>query len=140
MASEEGRRLHKEAVVDGSMEIFFRLASAFHTQAEPAFCGLGTLVNVLNALEVDPGTVLMGAWRWYSESMLHCCVDLEEVKLRGLTLDEWACVARCQGLAVDLVRSNGASVADFRSAVAKSCSSTSQVVCVSYTRSETRAQ
>ena len=67
MSSEEGRKLHKEAMSEGGMEIFFRLAEAFHTQAEPAYCGLGTLVTVLNALEIDPGTVLIGAWRWYSE-------------------------------------------------------------------------
>ncbi|KAL3892690.1 MAG: hypothetical protein SGPRY_014882, partial [Prymnesium sp.] len=47
--------------------------------AEPAYCGLGTLVNVLNALEVDPGIKSIGSWRWYSEEMLDCCVDLEEV-------------------------------------------------------------
>ena len=52
MSSEEGRRLHKEAMAGGGMEIFFRLAEAFHTQAEPAYCGLGTLVTVLNALEI----------------------------------------------------------------------------------------
>eukprot|EP00966_Prymnesium_polylepis_P107681 2493173-Prymnesium_polylepis.1 len=80
MSSDKGRRLHKEAVADGSMEIFFRLAEAFHTQVEPAYCGLGTMVNVLNALEIDPGHVWIGSWRWYSEEMLHCCVDLEEIK------------------------------------------------------------
>ena len=24
-----------------------------------------------------------GSWRWFSERMLDCCVDLEEIKVRG---------------------------------------------------------
>ena len=133
-SSEDGRRLHKEAMSAGGMESYFRLAEAFHTQAEPAFCGLGTLVNVLNALEVDPGTVLMGTWRWYSESMLDCCVDLEEVKRRGLTFDEWGCVARCQGLAVEMARAADSSLTAFRAAVVRACTSTTHILCVAYSR------
>ena len=49
-SSEEGRRVFREALALGTMEGFFALAEQFHTQAEPAFCGLGTLVTVLNAL------------------------------------------------------------------------------------------
>ena len=64
----------KEAMAAGGMECFFRLAEAFHTQNEPAYCGLGTLVMVLNALEVDPGEVWKGSWRWYEEKMLGCCM------------------------------------------------------------------
>lgn len=116
------------------MEIFFRLAEAFHTQAEPSFCGLGTLVNVLNALEFDPGASSVGSWRWYSESMLHCCVDLEVVKVKGITFDEWGCIARCQGLAVEMVRAQNATIDDFRAAVVSSCGSTNRVLCVSYSR------
>jgi len=114
------------------MEAFFRVAEAFRTQDEPAFCGLGTLVTALNALEVygtcgqtsadhvcclsertclpgrarssldpacqvDPGEVWKGTWRWYVETMLDCCVDIETVKAHGITWDTWACLARCQG-------------------------------------------
>ncbi|KAL1519269.1 hypothetical protein AB1Y20_022798 [Prymnesium parvum] len=134
MSSAEGRLLHREALLAGGMEIFFPLAEAFHTQAEPTFCGLGTLVTVLNGLEVDPGVVLVGAWRWYSEAMLPCCVDLRRIEAEGLTLDEWACVARCQGLAVEMTRAEDATLDDFRSAVRLSCASTTHALCVSYTR------
>ena len=70
MSSAAGRTLHAEATADRTMECFLRLIEAFHTQAEPAFCGLGTLVNVLNALEVDPGEVWKGTWRWYVRDFL----------------------------------------------------------------------
>eukprot|EP00964_Phaeocystis_antarctica_P026928 scaffold15154_cov75-Phaeocystis_antarctica.AAC.2 len=73
----------------------------FETQSEPAFCGLGTLVTALNALEVDPGELWKGPWRWYDAKMLwfglgydarmlDCCVDLDEIAERGLTFDECA--------------------------------------------------
>jgi hypothetical protein len=37
----------------GSLEGFFSLSEQFHTQAEPAYCGLGSLVMGLNALGID---------------------------------------------------------------------------------------
>jgi glutathione gamma-glutamylcysteinyltransferase len=48
---------------------------------EPAFCGLGTLAMVLNALGVDPKRVWKGPWRWFSEQLLDCCEPLEVVKV-----------------------------------------------------------
>ena len=39
-----------EALIDGYMTCYFPLAAQFRTQEEPAFCGLTTLVMVLNAL------------------------------------------------------------------------------------------
>ncbi|KAJ1372897.1 hypothetical protein KIN20_035190 [Parelaphostrongylus tenuis] len=79
-ASEEGKRLFLESLVAGNADIYFKLASQFRTQDEPAYCGLSTLVMVLNALEVDPGRVWKAPWRFYHESMLDCCVPLENVK------------------------------------------------------------
>lgn len=34
------------------------------TQNEPAYCALGTLVQILNSLEVDPQRKWKGGWRW----------------------------------------------------------------------------
>ena len=59
------------------MESYYSLAAQFRTQDEPAFCGLSTLVMVLNALEVDPKRVWKGVWRWYHEYMLDCCVPIK---------------------------------------------------------------
>lgn len=134
LSSTEGRAMLKTAMAESSMEIFFRLAEAFHTQAEPAFCGLGTLVVVLNALEVDPGEIMVGPWRWYSESMLDCCVELEEVRERGLTFDEWSCLARCQGLVVDAVQAEESTLEAFRASVVGVCARMDAVVCVTYSR------
>ena len=62
------------------MNGFFKLIQQFTTQAEPAFCGITSLVQVMNALEVDPRRTWKGAWRWYSEDMLDCCKSLDEIK------------------------------------------------------------
>ena len=50
----------------GHMDCYFRLASQFRTQDEPAYCGLSTLIMVLNAMEIDPGRV----WKGQSGSKL----------------------------------------------------------------------
>ena len=72
-----GKKVFSESLSQGYMECYFKLAEQFRTQDEPAFCGLTTLVMVLNSLSVDPGRVWKGPWRWYHENMLDCCVPLK---------------------------------------------------------------
>jgi glutathione gamma-glutamylcysteinyltransferase len=103
-SSPEGRRLFGEALASGGLDGYFPLAEQFHTQADPMFCGLGSLVVALNALAIDPGRLWKGPWRWFAEDLLDCCVPLEEVRRRGLDLDELACLARCNGAEVELTR------------------------------------
>ena len=63
--SKQGQDVFKEALASGHMQCYFKLASQYRTQDEPAYCGLSTLVMVLNSLEVDPG------W-WYEISRNLC--------------------------------------------------------------------
>lgn len=134
-ASDEGRAVFREALEAGTMEGFFALAEQFHTQAEPAFCGLGSLVVALNALGVDPGRAWKGPWRWFGEEMLDCCVSLEEVRSVGLTLDEVGCLARCNGARARVRRADAAPVGELRAAVlAASRRARGEVVVASYSR------
>ena len=87
----------REALADGTADGAFRLLGKFRTQDEPAYCGLSTLVMVLNALEVDPQRQWKGVWRWYAEEMLECCEPLEKVKAGGITFPKWCCLARMPG-------------------------------------------
>ncbi len=103
-SSPAGRRLFAEALAAGGLDGYFPLAEQFHTQSEPTFCGLGSLVVALNALAIDPGRLWKGPWRWFAEELLDCCVALDEVRRRGLDLDELACLARCNGADVELHR------------------------------------
>jgi len=49
-SSPEGRQVFAEALATEGLNGYFRLAEQFHTQSDPAFCGLGSLVVALNAL------------------------------------------------------------------------------------------
>lgn len=106
------------------------LLSQFHTQAEPAYCGLASLVMALNALAIDPQKVWKGPWRWYAEDLLDCCVPLPDVREQGITLPQAACLARCNGctaLAQHVPPASaepselGAAVQDFRRHVRAAC-------------------
>jgi glutathione gamma-glutamylcysteinyltransferase len=134
-SSEEGRSTFAEALAARGLDGYFRLAEQFHTQADPAFCGLGSLVVALNALAIDPGRLWKGPWRWFAEDLLDCCVPLEQVRARGLSLDELACLARCNGADVE-VRHSAASAEDlgqFRRAL-EGCARGSFVLIASYDR------
>ncbi len=117
-SSPEGRAVFGEALAGGGMDGYFPLAEQFHTQADPMFCGLGSLVVALNALAIDPGRLWKGPWRWFAEDLLDCCVALDEVRRRGLDLDELACLARCNGADVELHRASPDGLAAFRAALA----------------------
>jgi glutathione gamma-glutamylcysteinyltransferase len=91
-------------LIAGTLQGYFRLAQQFHTQSDPAFCGLGSLVCALNALRIDPRRRWKGAWRWFSEELLDCCKSLDDVRRFGVTLDEVVCLARCSGASVSVHR------------------------------------
>ncbi|KND02209.1 uncharacterized protein SPPG_02694 [Spizellomyces punctatus DAOM BR117] len=111
--SPAGRALFKECVQAGQAEIYFSLSGNFVMQSEPAFCGLGSLAMVLNALAVDPGKRWKGVWRWYSDDMLECCAPLTQIRQKGMTFRELACLARCNGLRVVAKRADQVSREEF---------------------------
>jgi glutathione gamma-glutamylcysteinyltransferase/glutathione-S-conjugate glycine hydrolase len=132
--SVEGKELFMDALQAGTADIFFPVSSQFHTQAEPAYCALGSLVTTLNALEVDPRRTWKGPWRFFSESMLDCCEPLEKVKREGMTFDKVVCVARCNGLSVKAQYARKSDVDSFRADVLQSVRSRDTVAVVSYSR------
>jgi glutathione gamma-glutamylcysteinyltransferase len=133
-SSLDGRKVFAEALSAGGLEGYFPLAEQFHTQSDPAFCGLGSLVVALNALGIDPGRLWKGPWRWFSEELLDCCVPLAEVQKRGLDVEELACLARCNGADVELLRGDPTNLASFRAALAAAAKGEGVLV-VSYDRS-----
>jgi len=133
-SSPDGRKVFAEALSAGGLDGYFQLAEQFHTQSDPAFCGLGSLVVALNALGIDPGRLWKGPWRWFSEELLDCCVPLAEVQKRGLDVDELACLARCNGAQVELARGDASNLPAFRAALA-SAASGDGVLVVAYDRS-----
>ncbi|MEG3145289.1 phytochelatin synthase family protein [Sphingomonas sp. RT2P30] len=132
-SSLEGRCVFSEALATAGLNGYFPLAEQFHTQSDPAFCGLGSLVVALNALSIDPGRLWKGTWRWYSEELLDCCVPLAEVRERGVDVDQFACLARCNGANVEVHRGDVSSLEDWRAAL-QIAASGEAVVVASYDR------
>lgn len=120
--------MFSEAMATEGLNGYFPLAEQFHTQSYPAFCGLGSLVMALNAMSIDPGRVWKGPWRWFSEDLLDCCVPLTEVRVRGVDVNEFACLARCNGADVDVHRGDTSSLDDWRDALAIAASGEAVVV------------
>jgi glutathione gamma-glutamylcysteinyltransferase len=105
LSSEEGQKRFIRAIKNkiGTEPAYaLNLLSQFRTQDEPSYCGISTLVMCLNTLMVDPGQTWKGVWRWWSEELLDCCISLDDAKKQGITLDEFECLAKCQG--VDTVK------------------------------------
>ncbi|EEB09317.1 phytochelatin synthetase [Schizosaccharomyces japonicus yFS275] len=132
--STEGKRLFMQALQEGGMENYFSLAQQFVTQNEPAFCGLGTLCMILNSLKVDPGRLWKGAWRWYDQDMLDCCRSLSNIKKDGITIEEFSCLAACNGLSAQMKRADNVTLEDFRRDLVKCSTITDCIMAVSYSR------
>ncbi|KAJ3114349.1 nucleolar DEAD-box protein required for synthesis of 60S ribosomal subunit [Phlyctochytrium bullatum] len=111
--AEEGRRLIKESLAAGYAEAFLQLSGNLAHQSDPAFCGLSSLAMVLNTLEIDPQRQWKGVWRWYDETLLDCLGPMEQIKQKGITFDEFACLARCNGLDVEARRFDDLSYEQF---------------------------
>lgn len=134
-SSERGKQLFTDALPTGYMNCYFTLASQFRTQDEPSYCGLSSLVMVLNALAVDPGHVWKGVFRWYHEDMLDCCTSIDEVKKNGISNDNLLCLALCNQLHGEFKRvTDKASIADFREELKFSTKREDRAIIISYGR------
>lgn len=131
--SDLGRRIFAEALASGGLGGYFALAEQYHTQSDPAFCGLGSLVMALNGLAIDPGRLWKGPWRWFSEELLDCCVSLDEVRAHGVDLDTLACLARCNRADAAVARP-GADAAPLREAIREACAGPGTVIVAAYDR------
>ena len=132
--SETGKRLFKSALAAGTANIFFALSGNFTMQSEPAFCGLGSLSMVLNALSVDPGKRWKGVWRWYSDEMIECCAPLEVLKVRGMTFDQLAATARGNGLVCVPKRADFTTYDDFLADLVNVTKSEDKHMIISFSR------
>ncbi|XP_048765523.2 glutathione gamma-glutamylcysteinyltransferase-like [Ostrea edulis] len=133
--SQEGKKIFHEALESGHMECYFKLAAQFRTQDEPAFCGLTTLVIALNALEVDPGEVWKGPWRWYHETMLDCCIPISLVEQEGITFNQFICLAECNSLDTQPTKSGtGGTLEQFREKVVEYSKRDDAFLILSYSR------
>lgn len=116
--SAKGRKMLVDTLVQSTAASYISLTEHFTNQSEPAYCGVTTLQMALNALAVDPNVRWKGGWRYFgSEDVLlgHCCIEPERVRRIGITMEEFAQLATCQGLRVDMKKAGKQGcVEDFR--------------------------
>ncbi|KAG9069034.1 hypothetical protein KI688_009924 [Linnemannia hyalina] len=123
--SPEGKQLFREMLSEGY--------GNFTTQSEPAYCGPSSLAMVLNSLEVDPQRQWKGAWRWYSDELLECCAPAEQVKAKGITFNQFACLSKCH-CDVQVRRANQVSLEQFKQDLEMVCSRDDIHMVVSFSR------
>lgn len=131
-----GKHIFAGALAAGGANTFFKLIEQFRTQDEPAFCGLASVAMVLNSLAIDPRRAWKGPWRWFHEEMLDCCHPLARVREEGVTLDQAACLAHCNGAAVEVYPSGCVSLGTFRDMVRDACASGTEHIIVAYCRAD----
>jgi glutathione gamma-glutamylcysteinyltransferase len=121
--SNESKLRVVRCITNGTAVPFLSLSSCFNTQTEPAYCGLSTLAIILNALRIDPQRLWKTPWRWFTEDLLDCCRPLEVVKKVGITLEEFQCLAQCNGAVCKVTRpkDDDADYELFRKAVYCAC-------------------
>ena len=101
--SNEGKQRFMYALQNDCAESYFPLSQQFLNQMDPAYCGVTTLVLILNALAIDPNVRWRGGWRWYGDEQMlleRCCIEKERVEREGITLEQFSGLARCQGVEV----------------------------------------
>lgn len=107
LSSEQGRDFLLQALTNKTAQSYWSLMEQFMNQSDPAFCGITTLVMVLNAMSVDPNIRWRGGWRFFgSEDVIlnNCCLSAERIRRAGVTLEEFRLLAKCQGLGVEMKR------------------------------------
>jgi glutathione gamma-glutamylcysteinyltransferase len=127
--SPAGKKLFAQSLEHGFLDgSYWSLSENFNTQNDPASCGLGTLAMMLNSLHLDPQRVWKGPWRWFTEAMLLCCKDYSDLSTKGITLSEFASLARCQDAHVEQHVANTVSKEEFRRDVMRVCGGRQQKV------------
>ncbi|KAF0492491.1 Phytochelatin-domain-containing protein [Gigaspora margarita] len=132
-SSPTGKELFKQALNEGYAEGYFNLSSCFSHQMDPAFCGLSSLSIVLNALQVKGAPVWKGPWRWWFDELLNCCTPIEEVKKKGITFAQFACLAKCH-CDVTVKRADRTSKEEFIADLKNVCSSSDVYMIISFSR------
>ena len=137
LSSPQGRQLLLETLSSlDDKSPYWSLTEHFINQSDPAYCGVTTLVMVLNSMSVDPQIRWRGGWRYYGDEdvlLSRCCLSSERIRRIGITMEEFQQLARCQGLAVELKRPSSETIDAFRRDMERSLLEGSKVV-VSFSR------
>lgn len=138
LSSKQGRSMLLEALSSHTAESYWSLMEHFTNQSDPAYCGVTTLLIVLNSFGVDPNIRWRGGWRYYGDEDVllgTCCIPHERIRRAGITLTEFARLAKCQGLDVTMKQPTTSTIKEFRENIQTILSSEDGTVVASFSRS-----
>lgn len=136
-STDEGESL---LVGADAREAFFPLASNFVTQQNQAFCGVASMVMVLNALELPaPAVPAFDPYRTFTQdnvfdSRTEAVLPVEVIKKMGITLDQLGGLLAVQPVTVAVHHAADSSVEVFRDQARNALAAPSQFVIVNYLR------
>ena len=85
--SEQSKKLLLESLQDNMANPFFELSDQFITQTYGSYCGPTNILIILNAMGIDPGSLIFRTWKWYNEKNIHAC-DIECVHDHGMSITD----------------------------------------------------
>ncbi len=138
LRSPEGQKWFLEA---SAREAYWPLAAEFVSQKNGAFCGVASLVMVLNSLEVPappiPGN---GSYNGFTQDNVftektEAVVRQANILQRGMTLDELAELFGSFGVSARATHASQSSLEEFRNAAIDYLSNKKRYVVVNYLRS-----
>jgi len=107
MSSPQGRQWLLESLTQNTAESYWALTEQFVNQGDPAFCGVTTLLMVLNAVNIDPNTRWKGGWRFYGDENVllnRCCLNTERIRRSGITMEQFMILGTCHGMRISMKR------------------------------------
>jgi hypothetical protein len=137
-ASEAGSQI---LLRSKAREAYWPLSIQFVTQKDQAYCGVATLVMVLNALHVPaPATPGIEPFTTFTQdNVLSGKTDkiLTQTVLaeNGMTLDQFGALIETFGAKPEVIHADQSSLVDFRSVAAKFLATRNHYVVVNYLRS-----
>jgi hypothetical protein len=136
--SSQGEQLLLDAE---SKKAYFPLGDQFVTQENQAFCGVASLVMVLNALHVPaPESVMLKPFSAFDQSNVfnaqtEVVVPRVVIERKGMTLDQIGGIAAAWGLNAAVHHAADSSLEEFRQLVRTSLATGDQYVVVNFLRS-----
>lgn len=136
-ATAAGEKLLIEST---AREAYWPLAMQFVTQKNQAFCGVATLVMVLNALDMpappSPGFETFNVFTQDNvlDEATEAILPVAVLMRRGMTLEQFGLIAESHGVRVEVHHAGSSSVAAFRAAAVAALASTGHHVVVNYLR------
>lgn len=136
-ATDQGEALFLDA---DAREAYFPLASNFLTQQNQAFCGVASMVMVLNALELPaPAVPAFDPYHTFTQdnvlnTQTEAVLPVEVIKKMGMTLDQLGGLLAVQPVTVSVHHAADSSVEVFRSEAREALATPGRFVIVNYLR------